>query len=372
MAIESRFARDLLQRDANSRRNTSWKYAEREDAERGMLSGAQLWGRRGAPGAAMAPPRVLYACSAGQPGVIYYLLQVAGSIGLFRYHVDEQREVRLFHRSATPVLGMTYDADARRLILSNAQPDGCAHLDVYDEEGNHQGTVTGGDCVDGAPSRIWGLPNALVYQSMGVARHPQQGYVVALGHSVINRLNFATGDIDTVLENPAYDFVAPRAGRDGALYAIRRPIEKPVHENAGTALKDTVLMPLRLGKAVFGYLNFFSQIYGKEPLKSAGGPRAPELDQDLGQLWLHGRMIDLRKIKTDAQYAGSLVPGSWELIRIPPGSRTPQVLATHVAGFDLRADDTPVYTNGYDVVALEGERHVKLARRDLVEAVALL
>ena len=47
-------------------------------------------------------------------------------------------------------------------------------------------------------------------------------------------------------------------------------------------------------------------------------------------------------------------------------------LATHVAGFDLRADDTPVYTNGYDVVALEGERHVKLARRDLVEAVALL
>ena len=185
VAIESRFARDLLQRDANSRRNTSWKYAEREDAERGMLSGAQLWGRRGAPGAAMAPPRVLYACSAGQPGVIYYLLQVAGSIGLFRYHVDEQREVRLFHRSATPVLGMTYDADARRLILSNAQPDGCAHLDVYDEEGNHQGTVTGGDCVDGAPSRIWGLPNALVYQSMGVARHPQQGYVVALGHSVI-------------------------------------------------------------------------------------------------------------------------------------------------------------------------------------------
>ena len=123
---------------------------------------------------------------------------------------------------------------------------------------------------------------------------------------------------------------------------------------------------------MFGYLNFFSQIYGKEPLKSAGGPRAPELDQDLGQLWLHGRMIDLRKIKTDAQYAGSLVPGSWELIRIPPGSRTPQVLATHVAGFDLRADDTPVYTNGYDVVALEGERHVKLARRDLVEAVALL
>ena len=371
-AIESRFARDLLARDAASRRNTSWKYAEREESGRGMLSGAQLWGRRGAPGAAVAPPRFLYACAGGQPGVIYYLLQVAGSIGLFRYHVDEAREVRLFHRSATPVLGMTYDGDARRLILANAHPDGTAHLDVYDEDGNHQGTVTGGDCIDAAPSRIWGLPNALVYQSSGVARHPQHGYVVALGHAVINRLNFVTGEIDTVLDDPAYDHVAPRAGRDGALYAIRRPVEKPAHEQAGAALKDTVMMPLRLGKAVFGYLNFFSQIYGKEPLKSAGGPRAPELDQDLGQLWLHGRMIDLRKIKTDAQHAGSLVPGSWELIRIGPNARAPQVLATHVAGFDLRADDVPVITNGYEVTALEGDRRVRLARRDLVEAVSVV
>jgi hypothetical protein len=336
-----------------------------------MLSGAQLWGRRGEPGTALTPPRMLYACSGGQPGVIYYLLQVAGSIGLFRYLVDEQREIRLFHRSATPVLGMTYDADARRLILANAHPDGSAHLDVYDEEGNHQGTVTGGDCIDSAPSRIWGLPNALVYQSAGVARHPQQGYAVALGHSVINRLNFVTGDVDTVLDDPAYDHVAPRAGRDGSLYAIRRPVEKPAHEQAGMALKDTLMMPLRLGKAVFGYLNFFSQVYGKEPLKSAGGPRSADLDQDLGQLWLHGRMIDLRKVKTDAQYAGNLVPGSWELIRIPPGGRTPQVLAHHVAAFDLRADDVPVFTNGYEVTALEADRRVKLARRDLVEVVSV-
>ena len=371
-AIESRFARDMLERDAASRRTSSWKHAERDDNERGMLSGAQLWGRRGAAPDALAPPRFLYACAGGEPGVLYYVLAVARSIGLFRYHVDEQREVRLFHRSQPPVLGLTYDADARRLILADAQPDGTAHLSVYDEDGNHKGTVTGGDCIDAAPSRIWGLPNALVYQSTGVARHPEHGHVVALGHSVINRLNFATGEIDTVLDDPAYDFVAPRAGRDGSLFAIRRPVEKPVHEQAGTALKDTVLMPLRLGKAVFGYLNFFSQIYGKEPLRSAGGPRAPELDQDLGKIWLHGRLIELNKVRHDAQYAGNLVPGSWELIQIAPNQRTPRVLATHVAGFDLRADGTPVVTNGYDIAALEGGQRRVLGRRELVEAVSVL
>ncbi|MDO5693087.1 MAG: hypothetical protein Q4G70_11540 [Pseudomonadota bacterium] len=372
LGIESRFARELIERDAASRRTTSWKHAERDESGRGMLSGAQLWGHRGAASGALAPPRFLYACAGGEPGVVYYILAVASSVGLFRYHFDEQREVRLFHRSDAPVLGMTYDGDARRLILASAHPDGTAHLDVYDEDGNLQGSVTGGDCIDAAPSRIWGLPNALVYQSTGVARHPQHGHVVALGHSVINRLNFVTGDIDTVLEDPAYDFVAPRAGRDGSLYAIRRPAEKPAHEQAGTALKDTVLMPFRLGKAVFGYLNFFSQIYGKEPLRSAGGPRAPELDQDLGQLWLHGRLIELNKIKTDAQHAGALVPGLWELIQLPPHQRTPRVLASHVAGFDLRADDTPVFTNGYDITALEDGRRVKLARRELVESVVVL
>ena len=66
--------------------------------------------------------------------------------------------------------------------------------------------------------------------------------------------------------------------------AIRRPVDKPAVERAGGALKDTLLMPFRLLKAVFGYLNFFSMVYGKEPLRSAGGPRTPELESFLGSV----------------------------------------------------------------------------------------
>lgn len=74
---------------------------------------------------------------------------------------------------------------------------------------------------------------------------------------------------------PRLRLCGPKAGADGSLYAIRRPVETPVHEQAGGAIKDTLLLPSRLGKAVFGYLNFFSMIYGKEPLRSAGGPAPP-------------------------------------------------------------------------------------------------
>jgi hypothetical protein len=156
----------------------------------------------------------------------------------------------------------------------------------------------------------------------------------------------------------------------GALYAIRRPALKPQHERAGVALKDTLLLPFRLLKAVFGYLNFFSMVYGKEPLRSAGGPRTPELDQDLGQLWLHGRMIELSKARNDPQYAGSLVPANWELVRVARAGAPVEVLARHVAGFDVRDDGRIVFTNGYDILELEGGEKRTLARQEQVASLS--
>ncbi|MBK7006554.1 MAG: hypothetical protein IPH37_16680 [Burkholderiales bacterium] len=113
---------------------------------------------------------------------------------------------------------------------------------------------------------------------------------------------------------------------------------------AGGAAKDALLMPLRLGKAVFGYLNVFSMLYGKEPLRSAGGPRTPELDQDLGTLWLHGRRIELSKVRNDPEYAGNLVPASWKLIAQAGRNAAPEEIASHVAQFDVLADGSLLYS----------------------------
>jgi hypothetical protein len=363
--IESAFAREMLQREADSRRTTSWKHADRE-SERGMISGAALWGRGGA-GGSMAPARMLYACRAGEPRAIYYLLSVGRTIGLFHYHLDQKREVRLFHRQQVPVLGMTYLPAQRHLVLAMGQPDGTAQLEVFDEDGNAKGAITSGDSLDAAPCAMPGAASTVVYQSYGVARHGESGAVVALGHATVNWVDYRNAEMDILLDDPAWDYIAPRISADGTLYAIRRPIEKPVREQAHNAVKDTLMLPLRLGKAIFGYLDFFSMIYGKEPLRSAGGPRAPELDQDLGKLWLHGRMIELSKVRTDPEYAGNLVPGSWQLIAQEGRRAAPRVIASHVAHFDLVADGTLLYSNGYDIVAWAKGEQRKLGRHELVE-----
>lgn len=366
--LESPFAKEVVERDERSRRNSNWKNAPREE-QTGVIPTASLWGQRG--GGALAPPRFLHACRGDDVRTLYYVLGVGQSVGLFRHHLDEQREVRLFHRNQLHCAGVAYNPKDRRLVMANVNADGTAHLEVYDEEGNRKGAVTAGDCQDAAPSLVPGQTSAVVYASSGVARHPQTGHVVAVGHSTINRLDYRTGQLDTLLEDPRYDFIAPRMHPDGTLYAIRRPIEKPATERAGGALKDTLLLPFRLAKAVFGYLNFFSMVYGKEPLRSAGGPRTPELDQDLGRLWLHGRMIELSKVRSDPQYAGNLVPRSWELVRLPPG-RSLQIVMPHVASFDLAEDGAVVYTNGYDVTCWRDGAREPLGRHELVEAVKVV
>jgi len=363
--IVSAFAREVVERDERSRRNTSWKHAPREQGT-GVIPANALWGSQQT--APLAPPKMLHACFGGGDQTVYYVLRVGEATGLFRQHLDEEREVRLFHKSGIAVHGLAFNPADRRLVLSVGLSDGTAQLEVYDEEGTLKGAVTGGDSIDAAPALVPGAASAVLFQSSGVARHPERGTMAAVAHATLCRLDYRSGQLETLVDDAAYDFVAPRMAADGTVYAIRRPVEKPVHERAGTALMDTLLMPVRLLKAVFGYLNFFSQIYGKEPLRSSGGPRTPELDQDLGRLWLHGRMIELRKVRDDPQYAGKLVPASWELVRRPPG-RQWQIVARHVAAFDLAPDGAVVHTNGYDVQVWRDGLVSALARHELVEAV---
>lgn len=363
--IVSAFAREVIERDERSRRTTSWKHAPREQ-QSGVIPSSSLWGTQ--QSAAMAPPKFLQACFGANEHTIYYVLKVGEATGLFRQHLDEDREVRLFHRTGFSIDGLAYNPHDQRLVLGVRMNDGTAQLEVYDEDGNLKGAITGGDSQDGLPSLVPGSASTIVFQSTGVARHPEHGYVVAASHATVCKLDYRSGQLETLLDDKHFDFIAPKMGADGTLYAIRRPIEKPPTERASNALLDTVMMPIRLIKAVFGFLNIFSMLYGKEPLRSAGGPRTPELDQDLGRLWLHGRMIELSKVRNDPGYAGHLVPASWELVRQPPG-RQLQIVANHVAGFDVLANGQLLYTNGYELTHWQDGRKTSLGHHELIETV---
>jgi hypothetical protein len=98
--LTSAFAREVVERDERSRRNPSWKHAPRERGQQtGVIPANALWGSQ--QSVPLAPPKFLLACFGADTDTVYSVQRVGEAIGLFRQHLAESREVRLFHRSDT-------------------------------------------------------------------------------------------------------------------------------------------------------------------------------------------------------------------------------------------------------------------------------
>ena len=166
------------------------------------------------------------------------------------------------------------------------------------------------------------------------------------------------------------DLLLPRSAADGSLYFVRRPYQPGGASVSPWRLAvDFVMFPFRLGRAVAHFLNFFSLMFSRQPLISAGGP--PRDGPDLRTLNLWGRVVDANKALR-AGGDGRLVPASWELVRrSPDGADT--VLAKHVLSFDRRADGDVVYTDGTRIWHLPaGGAAKEIGRGKLVERVAFV
>lgn len=365
--IESRFVREAQERSVRSARANAWKHSEREE-QRGIIPTNMLWRQRG-NAEPTAPPRFEYVVAGADADTLYYVLSIGRATGLFEYRISEDREIRILHSADFRCQGLAFDPVTQQLLICREGHDGRAHLEALDTRGNSKGLITSGDCQDLSPAIHSSEPDVVYFQSSGLALHPNHGYVVAMANAVVNRLDRKSKEIRTVLEHADRDCLSPRPDGRGNVFYIRRPY-KPMHEaSAVDHGKDILLFPWRLLKAIFGYLNFFSMIYGKEPLKSAGGPRRG-LEQDLGTLWLHGRMIELSKVRNDGK-SGALVPGNWQLVR-RDAKGVEAVVAAGVACFDIAPDGTVVYSNGFQLHAFPDPKGKPLGEGDLIQRVAVI
>lgn len=366
-AVSSPFVQDAVQRAERGRQLEGWKTGQSAEDDQGrMVPRAVLWGG-GRSGSGPLTHRFRHVTRADGES-LFYVIQIGGHTGLFRYYPRDQREIRLFHGASMQCLGLAYDRASNHLVLAAGNADGTASLEMVDGEGRRRGQVTGGDAIDAAPSVSAREPGIVYYQSSGVARHAQSGQAAAIGPAALLRLDTRTAQLATVLEDRGLDFLAPREDRSGNLWYIRRPYEKTAGEVAFSAGKDALMFPWRVAKGVFGWLDAFSKIYGREPLKPSGGPQANNLSPDMGALWLHGRMVALREVRYDTGRGGGLVPASWELVcRNRKGQE--HVAARHVVSYDVGEDDGVVYSNGFAVFRLVDGDWQEVVRANLIESV---
>ncbi|WP_193211885.1 hypothetical protein [Luteolibacter marinus] len=365
---ECEFAADIERREQRSAEKNSWLRGE-EDAGAGMFNRSSLWGSRGNAGPS-SRPRIVAVAGGESPGSMVYALWTGIVGAVLEYDFSESYERRVFHRERFHVSEFDrHPRDGR--IACRFGDDGVSNLAVLDPDGRNARPVTEGDSIDAAPSWAHGSDEVLLYHSAGLSRDPK-GYIRGLGPYGIHRLDLKSGDLETIAESPAHDLLAPRHDTAGNLYYIRRDYEGPegVRPSAWQTLKDTVLFPFRMIRALVDFFQIFSQIVSKKPLTTAGGPKAN--GPEPVRMWIHGRMIDVQKASQTGAPDGALAPADWVLVkRAPDGSE--ETLAKHVLCYDLSTDGRVAWSDGKNLHLIEADgRKRKLCSEPLIDAVKWL
>lgn len=358
--VESHFVQEMLDRAERTRERNDWKQGSMSwTFSRSAMAGLQ------APAAEPGARRVEFTGIApdGQGG-LYYALETGLTCGLFSYSPGLGDERRLFHRQQFRIRDLARRPADGLLAMSSRNGDATAHIALMAAEGRGLKQATDGDVVDELPS--FDDAGRLLYQSAGLARDAR-GFPVAQSPYAILRLDLDSGNVETLAESPAHDCLAPRA-RAQTLYYIRRPYEPRTRVSPWRVLQDIALFPFRLARAVIHFLDFFSLMFSRKPLITAGGP--PRQGPDRRTIMLWGKMIDAEKALQEKKLNGALVPRHWELIqKDAAGEKT---IAQHVIAYDLCPDGSIIYTNGTAIHHLtDGAPPKKLCHSRLIERLIL-
>lgn len=291
---------------------------------------------------------------------LLYFLADRGAGGLFELDLKTGQERRLLHRQNLTLEGLRLSSDGRELYASRSAPNGIANICVLNLDTLEIRDLSSGDTSDRFPCELPGQPGAVVFQSSGIGRGPEGGFL--FGPSSLQLFVPGQRELEAVLDDPAFDYLQPRVAPNGNLLYLRRPYEGSGYGH-GQAAIDTLLLPFRLLRALFHYLNFFSLMYSRKPLTSASGQ---PLNEDAKALIVQGRRLDAEAaLKSGRQILGvpSLVPASWQLFERDPQGQT-QLLARHVVAFDVASDGTVLFSNGFAVFAMQPGQAPSLVMRD--------
>ena len=270
-----------------------------------------------------------------------------------------QAEGLLLRHTDCTIYDMAYDAAHERLALSLAGDYyGNRHLAVMPLSGNRFQFITEGECRDSNPCFDPKNGNILYYDSCGLA-YTDHGALNSIRS--INRLNLSDGELETVLHDEQYDFFMPQPDHAGNLYCIRKPHREEVQKQ-GNMLRDILMIPFKLFKAMFGWLDFFSQRYGGESLRTSGANPAKSKQQSEEERFIEGNLVKVRrqrdKEEQNERYP-SAIPKSWQLVKYTPeGGCT--VLHSGVMAYTLCPDGGIIYSNGRYILHATAEGEEKM------------
>lgn len=355
--LESEFERTVRERTASIERRNAWKMHG--------LSGTVLGGNR--PGR-NSVPAVLTGLTTNPEGALLYSMETDAISGVFLRDPDGL-ENRLFHTADFRIRHVALDPAGSTLAATAFHMDELrSNIAVLPVRGTEFTELTEGDSFDQLPRWVPGARRRIVFQSAGIGRDAA-GRVAGLGASTIQRFDLDSGELDELAAEPGSDLMQPHLQQDGTLFYLRKPSAARVANASPLAcLRDAVLFPFRMGRALFQYFNVFSMMYTGKPLVTSRGGLER---RDPGQAFIQGNLMQAWAAQRQ-ELMEMRAPSSWELVRQLPGG-PPEVVARNVLAFDVTADGAIVHTDGSAISRLDPDgRSERLLQAERVERVLAL
>ena len=294
---------------------------------------------------------------------IVYSISFHGYSGIFiKSLIDEEElETHIIHGSKAKFYSMDLKSGTNEMVVAIEDSGIEKNLAVMDMNNGHYHFITEGDSIDENP--VWGRAsdNCIYFDTRGIGRD-DSGQIVGYSTKEICKLNLETSEIEEVVAMKDFDCSLPKEDEEGNIYFIKKPYNMPVDKSA--SFKDFVLIPVKLLKAVFNFLEFFTMRYTGEAFKTRGANPAKGKN-DPKEMFIHDNLVNVEKSLKENQSSGERYPGiaprSWELVKMDnKGDIT--TIKKGVIDFDLTSEGEIVYSNGKHIIKRSSDGTEKLLK----------
>lgn len=296
---------------------------------------------------------------------LLYCTFIDGMGGMYLKNTDNDEETYIFANKEFDLPDIY--SDNGKCVITAAMGRYERHIGIADINTGGVNQITEGFTSETHPFISKQNSSKILYTAMGYARD-QSGNVVEKSPCSICCYDENTGELSELLENDEFDYIKPCDDADGNLYYIKRKYE-PTKVKSNLLL-DILMFPVRIIKAIGGFLSMFSMAFGGEPLRSGGKNPAKNRSADEREIFVEGNLIKANKQLEENSEEG-IIPSGWELIKNVNGEET--VLKKGVMDYRITDSGDIVYSNGSAVRILkEDGKDERLCKLSLASSITVI
>ena len=268
---------------------------------------------------------------------LLYCTFTDGMGGMYRKDTESGDESYIFANKEYDLTGIA--TRNGKCVLTCAMGRYERHIGIVNMENGDVTQITEGFTSETHPFISRRDSSRILYTSMGYARN-QSGAVAEKSPCSICCYDESTGSLDELIANDDFDYIKPSDDKEGNIYYIKRKYEPTKRES--NLFMDILLFPVRIVRAIGGFLSVFSMAFGGEPLRTGGHNPAKSRTADERELFVEGNLIKAQKLSDNSDEG--IIPSDWVLVKYSDGEET--VLKKGVMDYHLTDDGDIIYSNG--------------------------